>query len=240
METKMKTLKEYVNENALKAGQKDTAIKDSVKYLSKELRKLFPEEEWNIEVASSTRNDRVNLRFSYKPSSSAQNTIRRNRSMFMVFAMMLTGRAGNEEDLPTVTWEPMASNIDIGTFKNISSNKSTKDANQKLVAWFKENRKTIYTRQGLKESLDENLNESITNSHMSAEVFDANVDRVGQTAVNGAGKELKDSLVISSNIIAAKQSGKVKLHITDMFRRPKDTFEITLFDDELKVLKKIL
>lgn len=85
----------------------------------------------------------------------------------------------------------------------------------------------------------EELDEGISKSQMSKEVFTLNKDRVGQVAVSTAGKEVRNSLVISSNIIAVKESGKIRLHIVDPFDS-NDKFEVTLFGDEMKVLKKFL
>ena len=154
----MRSFKEYLNENALEAGQKDTAIADSVTFLSKELRKLFPEEEWNIRVSASPMNGGVAVDF-YN-STSARSNIRQNSSTFMQFMMHLTGRFGNEEDLPTVSWEQINTNAYSVKFRKINSKKSTTDANQKLVAWFKKNKESIYALEGLNESPDENLDES--------------------------------------------------------------------------------
>ena len=83
------------------------------------------------------------------------------------------------------------------------------------------------------------LDENISKSQMSKEVFDRNKDRVGQPALSIAGKEVKNSLVISSNIIAQKESGKIKLHIVDPFDS-NDKFEVTFYGDEMKTLKRFL
>lgn len=191
----MKSFKEYLNENALEAGQKDIAIADSVTYLSKELRKLFPEEEWNIRVSASPMNGGVAVDF-YN-SNSARSNIRQNSSTFMQFMMHLTGRFGKEEDLPTVSWDQINTTAYSVKFRKISSKKSTADANQKLVAWFKKNKESIYALEGLNENLDENLDENLLDTFSKSPAAKIIVDEATKLLMkkhNKTKQEIMDAL----------------------------------------------
>ena len=191
----MKTFKEFLNENALEAGQKDQAIADSVLYLNKELRKIFPEEEWSIQVSASPMNGGVAVDF-YN-SNSARRNIRQNSSTFMQFMMHLTGRFGNEEDLPTVSWEQINTNAYSVKFRKINSKKSTKDADQKLVAWFKKNKESIYALEGLNESPDENLDENLLDTFSKSPAAKIIVDEATKLLMkkhNKTKQEIMDAL----------------------------------------------
>lgn len=84
----------------------------------------------------------------------------------------------------------------------------------------------------------ETLEEGVHKSQMSKEVFDINKDRVGQVALSTAGKEVKNSLVVSDTTIALKESGKIRLHMKSF--DSNNIAEVILYSDEMKLLKKFL
>ena len=96
-------------------------------------------------------------------------------------------------------------------------------------------------KEYITEEVDvEDINESMfSKSSLSDEAFDRNKDRVGQTAISISGKEMKNTMVISPNVIAVKDAGGVRFHIADVFDS-KQKFEIALFKDDVKELKRFL
>jgi hypothetical protein len=134
----MKTFKEFLSEEITRADIETDAEKEAER-LGDALKKLLGKQYVVQSIRSKNLGKSLHLRVH---DIAPVNNIAHNSPVFMQFILHLSGSFGQQVDLDKVSWEMSVGPRSI-PYRKISSKKSIADANDKLIAWFKKNKKEL-------------------------------------------------------------------------------------------------